>query len=110
MRRVLLAGLVCACTLAAQPRAGAGAIEGHVFNSLTSEPLRKATVILTAPQIHLVDVTDAAGKFQFTGLPPGAYRLSASRAGFLNHAARRPITLSANKSTEKAGSNGISST
>lgn len=35
----------------------------------------------------------AAGKFQFTGLPPGIYRLSASRAGFLDHPARRVISL-----------------
>ena len=97
MRHLLLAGLVSVCTLAAQPQAGAGLIEGHVLNALTGEPLRKATVTLTAPQILLVDNTDAAGKFQFTGLPPGTYRLSASHAGFLDHAARRPVSLGANQ-------------
>ena len=102
MRRLLLAGLVSACTLAAQPQAGAGSIEGHVLNSLTGEPLRKATVILTATQIRLVDNTDAAGKFHFTGLPPGTYRISASHAGFLDHAARRPIPLIADQDVADA--------
>src|ERR1035437_2184987 len=34
-----------------------------------------------------------AGKFQFTGLPPGTYRLSASHSGFFDHPARRPVSL-----------------
>src|ERR1039458_6133249 len=76
MKYFLLGAFVSACTLAAQSNPDAGSIEGHVFNSVTSAPIRKATVILTTPQItarqiRLVADTDAAGKFQFTGLPPG---------------------------------------
>jgi hypothetical protein len=88
-----LIALICAFTLTAQPKPGAGSIEGHVFNLLTGEPLRKATVTLTAAEIRLTDVTDAAGKFAFSGLPTATYRLSANRAGFLEHAARRPVVL-----------------
>jgi len=95
MKHFLLAGFIAACTLFAQPKPGTGSIDGHVFNSLTSAPVRKATVTLTAPQIRLVADTDAAGKFQFTGLPPGTYKLSASHSGFLDHPARRPILLGA---------------
>src|ERR1035437_6959304 len=47
MKYFLLAGFVSACTLAAQSNPGAGSIEGHVFNSVTSAPIRKATVMLT---------------------------------------------------------------
>jgi uncharacterized protein (DUF2141 family) len=93
MKSLLLAGFVSACTLAAQPNPGAGSIEGHVFNSLTSAPVRKATVTLTTPQIRLVAETDADARFQFTGLPPGTYKISASHSGFLNRPARRPVRL-----------------
>ena len=101
MKYFLLGAFVSACTLAAQSNPDAGSIEGHVFNSVTSAPIRKATVILTTPQItarqiRLVADTDAAGKFQFTGLPPGTYRLSASHSGFFDHPARLPIPLGTN--------------
>jgi hypothetical protein len=47
----------------------------------------------SAPFLRLSAATDAAGSFQFTGLPPGTYRLSASHAGFLDRRGRRVITL-----------------
>jgi protocatechuate 3,4-dioxygenase beta subunit len=98
MKYFLLAGFVSACTLAAQSNPGSASIEGCVFNSLTGAPLRKASVVLTAPAapIRLVADTDAEGKFRFVGLPPGTYRLSASRTGFLDRPTRRPIPLGPN--------------
>src|ERR1035437_8887932 len=64
MKYFLLGAFVSACTLAAQSNPDARSIEGHVFNSVTSAPIRKATVILTNPkitarQIRLVADTDA---------------------------------------------------
>ena len=98
MRYFPLAGFVFACTLAAQPNPGASSIEGHVLNSLTGAPLRKVSVALTSPNapIRLVADTDAEGRFEFIGLPPGTYRLSASRTGFLDRPRRRPIALGPN--------------
>jgi len=98
MKYFLLAGFLSACTLAAQSNPGAASIEGHVLSSLTGAPLRKATVVLTAPTapIRLVADTDAQGRFEFIGLPPGTYRLSASRTGFLDRPTRRPIPLGPN--------------
>ncbi len=46
--------------------------------------------------MRLVAATDAQGTFQFTALPPGTYRLSGVRSGFLDHPARRPIMLGPN--------------
>jgi protocatechuate 3,4-dioxygenase beta subunit len=104
MKCFLLAGFVSACTLAAQSNPGAASLEGHVLNALTGAPLRKATVVLTAPTspIRLIADTDAEGRFQFIGLPPGTYKLSASRTGFLDRPARRPIPLGPNDQVRDA--------
>jgi hypothetical protein len=93
MRYFWLGGLLSACTLAAQPSPGTGSIEGRVLNSLTGAPVRKATVNLSAPQFQLIAETDAEGRFQFTALPPGNYRLSARHSGFFDRKARRPVAL-----------------
>lgn len=89
----VLAGIAFACTLTAQPNPGAGSVEGHIINSLTGAPIRKASVTLTAGGVWLVAETDAEGRFQFFALPAGTYKLSANRPGFLDRAARRSIVL-----------------
>jgi 5-hydroxyisourate hydrolase-like protein (transthyretin family) len=95
MKYVLLAAFVYACTLAAQPKPGTGSVEGHVFNSVTGAPVRKASVSLMGSQLQvwLTADTDANGRFEFMALPSGAYKLTAKHSGFLDHAARRPIIL-----------------
>jgi hypothetical protein len=93
MNYVFLVGLVCSCTLAAQPAPGTGSIEGHVFNLLTGAPVRKATVELQATQIRLSADTDAEGRFQFTALPAGSFSLSAKHPGFLDRVVRRPMAI-----------------
>jgi len=98
MRYLLLLGCMYAYTLAAQPSPGAGSIEGRILNSLTGTPIRKATVRLmgnriAAARIFLNAETDAEGRFQFTGLPSGIYRLFASRTGFRDRSARRDFSL-----------------
>jgi protocatechuate 3,4-dioxygenase beta subunit len=61
-------------------------ISGMVVKLADSEPLRRAKVFLqnADDRNHNVSVvTDAAGRFQFTGIDPGRYHLSVSRAGFV---------------------------
>ena len=102
MKLSTLAGLLCACTLAAQPNAAGGSVEGRVINSVTRAPVRKATVTLSGDRGRLVDQSDAEGTFHFTGLPPGSYRLSAGRAGFLDRQAGRLLVLAANDAIKDA--------
>lgn len=87
-----------------------GRIEGRVANSISNEPVRKATVTLVGapsrnatagaaggnrqgnPEIpqfgggagsRLAVTTDAEGKFVFENVSPGDYRLIAEKAGFV---------------------------
>lgn len=96
--RCVLVALFCASSVAAQePKPVGGSIAGHVFNLLSGAPIRKATVELTcsqtSPAIRLIADSDAGGAFEFTGLPPGTYRVSARRAGFLSRRLRRVVSL-----------------
>ena len=72
MRHLAIAALFCFSALADD-----GSIAGRVINSVTNAPVRKATVDLHrssgTPSLAVVTDTDAAGAFQFTGLPPGIY-------------------------------------
>jgi len=99
---LLLAAAAAAQTPAVQKPAS---VEGTVINSVTGAPVRKADVTLSNGQItgemaammkqyakNFPDQTvatrsytaasDAAGKFRFENLPPGAYWLTAKKAGF----------------------------
>jgi protocatechuate 3,4-dioxygenase beta subunit len=76
------------------PRAPAGkpgTVDGLVINSVTSDPLRKAVVILqgvapveSPPGTNIQAMTDAAGRFHFDKVDPGAYVINANRDGFMN--------------------------
>jgi hypothetical protein len=80
------------------------AVEGQVFNLATGEPVRKAQVALrpvgSSSAQPLGAYSDSGGRFSITGIPPGRYTMSASRAGFVaagysaQGAGRRGGTLS----------------
>ena len=69
--------------------------EGAVVNSITGEPVRKATVVLRSMDrggAGYSAVSDATGRFVIMGLNPGKYHLSAERVGFARQefGAKRP--------------------
>jgi hypothetical protein len=60
---------------------GKGSIEGTVTNSVTHQPIKKATVTLYGMG-QLLAVTDEAGHFAFRQLPKGMYTVQAQSSAF----------------------------
>src|SRR5579862_7231790 len=107
--------VLCACALAAQssrpgeapprdtPAGGTGTstatpsgrIAGRVLAVNDGRPVRRARVILSAPQLPegRATLTDDNGVFELTELPAGRYTVSVSKAGFvtLSYGQRRPL-------------------
>ncbi|HUA21093.1 MAG TPA: carboxypeptidase-like regulatory domain-containing protein [Bryobacteraceae bacterium] len=69
------------------PEAKPGSVEGLVVNSVTSEPIKKATVSLGGMELSanspITTMTDAAGHYRFDNVEPGSYTVNADRDGFL---------------------------
>ena len=94
--RVIAAGVLCGLIHAqTEPLKTDCILSGQILDSATGEPLRKAIVTL-ARQDGLAASrqrnVDAAGRFEFSGLEPGRYGLSAGHTGFLSqrYGAARP--------------------
>ena len=90
--------------------AGTAVVRGHVVAADTGLPLRRATVLLreTGEERSRAIDTDADGAFAFETLPPGRYRLKASKARYVDTAlgARapgrpgRPVDVAAGQKVE----------
>jgi hypothetical protein len=79
-----------------------GVIEGQVFSAATGEPVKKANLILRRADVSpsagniptsYSTATDAGGSFAMKDIDPGKYRLSVTRAGFVQgeYGARGPL-------------------
>jgi outer membrane receptor protein involved in Fe transport len=79
---ILLVAMSFAPALVAQTST-TGAIEGTVSDN-SGAPLPGVTVEIRSAQLQgsKSDVTDTAGKFRFSLLPPGTYNLTATLSGF----------------------------
>ena len=81
-RSILLLALLISAPAAAQTRLGT--ISGTASDD-SQASLPGVTVTLTSPALQMPEltrVTDAGGKYQFTELPPGVYRLVFELGGF----------------------------
>jgi hypothetical protein len=74
---IVLFGLSATALVQPQTAPKPAVVEGKVVGPVTGEPLRKAGLTLTT-------LSDAAGKFRFEQVLPGAYFLSPSHAGYVN--------------------------
>jgi Carboxypeptidase regulatory-like domain len=81
-----------------RPAAGHATLRGRVFSS-DGQPLRQATVRLTAPEVRGLRsaLTDAEGRYEFRNLPAGRYTVSATKPAYVDSARTntlsKPVTL-----------------
>ena len=68
-----------------RPGAGSSRIRGRVLIGGTNQPVRRATIRLTSPDMRdpRIATTDLDGRYELANLPPGRYSISASKNGFL---------------------------
>lgn len=57
-----------------------GAINGTVRDALNSQPVAGATVLIA--QLNVAVTADSAGRYDFRGLAPGSYTITATATGF----------------------------
>jgi hypothetical protein len=92
--RVFLPLLLFAPLVAAQPNpVQESSISGAVTDQISGEPLAKAQVLAKPSNGRPASTTtDSKGNFTLVHLPPGEYRLSGARNGYLEtyYGARRP--------------------
>jgi hypothetical protein len=87
---------------APKPATGTGVIAGRVVEAGSQTPVAEAIVNLSGPPDPVAHdfgerrrvMVDPQGRFVFTGLPPGTYRLSAVQFGYLTgwFETMRPLT------------------
>jgi protocatechuate 3,4-dioxygenase beta subunit len=74
---------------------GKAILRGHVVAAETGQPLRKAQVRVTAPELreNRMATTDADGKYEFKELPAGRYNVMASKGSYvaLSYGQQRPF-------------------
>ncbi len=92
IRRVIVFIMLMAAGAVGTAHAQApGTIAGTVFDAPSGEPLPEVNVVVVGAIFG--DATDASGRFQIEGVPPGSYTVQVSTLGY--RTARRTITVEA---------------
>jgi protocatechuate 3,4-dioxygenase beta subunit len=93
----------------ARPATGRSTIRGHIVAADSGQPVRRATVRLTAPELRVprLMMTDANGQYEFAQLPAGRYSINASKNVFVSWsygqtqlASRKPVVLADNQTAD----------
>jgi len=99
---VALALVLAPAILRAQ--AGTGTLRGSVREATSGKPIGAARVLLRGTL--LATATDSAGRFQFTDLAPGTYRLRAAALGYASDTLP-PVILAVGETREISLSLGV---
>lgn len=59
-----------------------GRISGRVFDAGTNAPIRRAQIQGTNNELFVDALSDDAGRFQLSNLPPGEWRVTVSKGGY----------------------------
>jgi hypothetical protein len=88
---VLLVGLMLLLAMPqASPAQATGSIAGVVRAADTHVPVPDARVLITGPGVREDTTTDGAGRFAFTLLAPGVYRISIEKETYAFDVLRAP--------------------
>jgi protocatechuate 3,4-dioxygenase beta subunit len=80
----------------ATPATGTAVIRGRVFAADTKKPLRRARIVLNAPELgrdSRQTSTNLDGRYEIKDLPAGRYTITVNRSGYLRlrYGQRRPL-------------------
>ena len=79
---VLLAGLMLLVATQATPPQTTGSISGVVQAADTQIPIPDARILITGPGVRDTTTADGSGRFTFTSLAPGVYRITIEKETF----------------------------
>ena len=73
----------------------AGTISGGVSDLATKKPLGGAKIVVEGKDLTVLTITGSDGSFSVADLPPGKYKLTASRAGYQSRSLTATVTAKA---------------
>lgn len=93
-----------------RPATGRSTIRGRVVAADSGQPMRRATVRVTAPELRVprTTLTDVNGRYEFQQLPAGRYSINATKSVFVNWSygqtqpasPGKPLVLAENQTVE----------